>query len=339
MQTFVPYPDFPASAVVLDSARLGKQRVETFQILRALTWPSYGWKQHPATKMWRGFVPALVCYGLAICDEWERRGHADATRTAMLEFTGGRVPVFENLLADGQVPPWFGLDAVHRSHQSALVRKAPEYYRAYFPDVPDDLPYYWPSAAFPRWPLRRGGLDAVPLETALQLLGHEEAWEPQARAVEALLAGRDSQIALPPGGGATTAGILAALCMAGQTLWVSPTPLPGPVEAPEGPAAWEGESKVSVSIARAPDEVAAALMASEAEARPEFRFLRPEQVTPAAAIGAGLVVIEGDAVVPDVGLPRLTLKLVEPDPEASVPKPRVKGKLTPAKAAVSAKGA
>ncbi len=61
MQTFVPYPDFAANAVVLDTRRLGKQRVETFQILRALVWPAYAWKNHPATRMWRGFVPALVC--------------------------------------------------------------------------------------------------------------------------------------------------------------------------------------------------------------------------------------------------------------------------------------
>lgn len=38
MQTFLPYPDLRASCVVLDDERLGKQRVETFQVLRALTW-------------------------------------------------------------------------------------------------------------------------------------------------------------------------------------------------------------------------------------------------------------------------------------------------------------
>ena len=58
MQTFLPYPDLRASCVVLDDRRLGKQRVETFQILRALTWPEYAWKNHPAVRMWRGFLPA-----------------------------------------------------------------------------------------------------------------------------------------------------------------------------------------------------------------------------------------------------------------------------------------
>src|SRR4051794_10899397 len=55
VQTFLPYADFDASAAVLDDRRLGKQRVETMQVLRALVFPSYrGWKNHPATRMWRG---------------------------------------------------------------------------------------------------------------------------------------------------------------------------------------------------------------------------------------------------------------------------------------------
>ena len=69
MQTFLPYADLAASCRVLDDRRLGKQRVETFQVLRALTWPEYGWKNHPVTKMWRGFVPGLVAYGVASCRE------------------------------------------------------------------------------------------------------------------------------------------------------------------------------------------------------------------------------------------------------------------------------
>jgi len=35
MQTFLPYPDFLQSLQSLDNKRLGKQRVETFQILNA----------------------------------------------------------------------------------------------------------------------------------------------------------------------------------------------------------------------------------------------------------------------------------------------------------------
>ena len=48
MQTFLPFPDFQQSAAVLDHVRLGKQRVEALQILRALVIPEYGWQSHPA---------------------------------------------------------------------------------------------------------------------------------------------------------------------------------------------------------------------------------------------------------------------------------------------------
>ena len=47
MQTFLPYPDFSESAAHLDRKRLGKQRAETVQVLRALTVPGYGWRRHP----------------------------------------------------------------------------------------------------------------------------------------------------------------------------------------------------------------------------------------------------------------------------------------------------
>lgn len=36
MATFLLYPDFSRSAAVLDDRRLGKQRVETLQVVRAL---------------------------------------------------------------------------------------------------------------------------------------------------------------------------------------------------------------------------------------------------------------------------------------------------------------
>src|SRR5881409_3524769 len=124
MQTFLPYPRFDASAAVLDDRRLGKQRVETLQILRALVWPSYrGWKNHPATAMWRGFTTALVCYGVAVCTEWERRGHADAVRASLLEFSGGDVATQDELGRAGLMPPWVGAAAMHRSHRAALLRK------------------------------------------------------------------------------------------------------------------------------------------------------------------------------------------------------------------------
>jgi hypothetical protein len=147
VQTFLPYPDFRRSAAVLDTARLGKQRVESLQVLRALELPNYGWATHPAVGMWRGHTPALVVYGSSCVAEWRKRGHADSTLDNIREFAPqARDWDQEELRRRGLLPSWFGDERLHRSHRSALLRKDPGHYRPCFPDVPDDLAYWWPPA-------------------------------------------------------------------------------------------------------------------------------------------------------------------------------------------------
>ncbi|PZG21758.1 MSMEG_6728 family protein [Nonomuraea aridisoli] len=155
MQTFLPYPDFVATAAVLDPLRLGKQRVEALQILRALTVPGYGWRHHPVVKMWTGYEEALVRYGLEMCARWCAMGRPDtcaATMTGELaELLGtDRVRTQAELAADGELPPWLGDEKLHLSHRSALLRKNPAHYRPLFGDAPDDLDYVWPSSDRPR---------------------------------------------------------------------------------------------------------------------------------------------------------------------------------------------
>ncbi|MFR9805900.1 MSMEG_6728 family protein [Pseudonocardia sp. RS010] len=77
VQTFLPYPDFAASARALDDRRLGKQRAEALQILRAQVREGYGWQHHPAVRMWRGHPEGVAAYALAICAEWAGRGKVD----------------------------------------------------------------------------------------------------------------------------------------------------------------------------------------------------------------------------------------------------------------------
>jgi hypothetical protein len=142
VQTFLPFPSFAESAAVLDAPRLGKQRVETFQLLRAQTIPDYGWRHHPAAKMWHGYVPALVSYGLAMTDAWTATGHADTVRPKLLAFA----PEVDGVAQDDlEMPPWLGDEAFHLSHRSNLMRKDPEFYGERFGDIPDDLPYIWPT--------------------------------------------------------------------------------------------------------------------------------------------------------------------------------------------------
>ena len=133
MQTFLPYAGYAASARALDYKRLGKQRVEAYQILNAIQGKSKGWVNHPCTVMWRPYEQSLVRYGIAICNEWRSRGYKDTLLDIFLAQVSPEPPVS---------PAWLSLPKLHLSHQSNLVRKDPIYYTF---NVPNDLPYFWPK--------------------------------------------------------------------------------------------------------------------------------------------------------------------------------------------------
>ena len=134
MQTFLPLPEFEWSAHVLDRQRLGKQRVETLQILRAI-FDGGAWANHPATLMWHGYENALVHYGLCICDEWIRRRYVDNCRDQIKSYWG-RV---ESLL----YPDW--LSVICSSHRAALLAKLPEHYNQFGWIEQPVIEYYWPT--------------------------------------------------------------------------------------------------------------------------------------------------------------------------------------------------
>lgn len=134
MQTFLPYSDFVKSAECLDMRRLGKQRVETWQIYNALT-QGNRWKNHPAVKMWRGYEKALLEYGIAICEEWVKRGYKDSL---LPKFKG------EHKRFGYVFPIWLGKEIFHASHRSNLLRKDPIWYGKFGWLEPNNLPYIWP---------------------------------------------------------------------------------------------------------------------------------------------------------------------------------------------------
>jgi hypothetical protein len=146
MQTFLPIPNFCASAAVLDRQRLGKQRVEAKQILRVLV-DEHGlfgaeakpnWTEHPAVKMWRGHEVCLGLYGVAMCEEWRRRGFQDNTLDQICMLIDVAEP--SSILP----PDWLGREDFHLSHKSRLIMKFPEHYGPLWPDVKPGLPYVWP---------------------------------------------------------------------------------------------------------------------------------------------------------------------------------------------------
>jgi hypothetical protein len=171
MQTFLPYADYAQSAAVLDQKRLGKQRVETLQIMQVLLgerlitsdkfyrkdgriqriprdkakWTrepltSKGWRNHPAVTMWRGHELELLRYQEAICNEWTSRGYKDTC----LEKTRELVAPHLEKLSEGE-PSWLGDDKFHLGHKSNLKRKNEEFYSTVWPKIASDLPYEWPA--------------------------------------------------------------------------------------------------------------------------------------------------------------------------------------------------
>jgi hypothetical protein len=139
---------------VLDPRRLGKQRVEALQILNALTVPGHGWRNHPAVLMWRGYEEALARYGLEVCRVWCERGFADTCAAKLAVALHDRLGIAcirsqAELARAGDLPPWLGDQALHRSHRASLLRKDPAHYRPLFGDERDDLEYVWPVRKHP----------------------------------------------------------------------------------------------------------------------------------------------------------------------------------------------
>lgn len=136
MQTFLPYKDFLKTSKSLDRQRLGKQRVECLQILQCLLEKETRWRNHPAVKMWKGYENCLVIYGIAICQEWINRDYKDNCLN--------KIKAFYNSYKSLEFPEFIGNEEFHRSHQSNLIRKNPEYYQQFFFGIPDNLEYVWP---------------------------------------------------------------------------------------------------------------------------------------------------------------------------------------------------
>lgn len=138
MQIFLPYPDMRKSLQVLDNKRLGKQRVETYQIISAITGrpkldgtPYKGWLNHPCTIMWKDYLPALKMYLNYSIAEWIVRGFNNTMN-------------FEQYIEDQVVlPKWFGDSKFHDSHKSNLLKKDPVFYSQYNWGVSPENPYVW----------------------------------------------------------------------------------------------------------------------------------------------------------------------------------------------------
>ena len=138
MQIFLPYENMYESLMSLDNKRLGKQRVEAYQIISAITQrpkldgtPYKGWLNHPCTVMWREYLSALKVYYNYSIDVWVSRGFKNT-----MEYE----PIHED---EVELPPFIGNEKFHASHRSNLLKKDFDFYSKHgWTDDPSN-PYVW----------------------------------------------------------------------------------------------------------------------------------------------------------------------------------------------------
>ena len=135
MQVFMPYPCLEQSIRCLDPDRLGNQVYrEGLSLLRG------GWSNHPASKLWINYKPALAQYCIYGLRELVKRRSKPPSHLSLLhEFKRyTRHPII--------LPPFIGYTDFHISHQDNLIFKYPEYYAPLFNRrIPRLKPeYIWP---------------------------------------------------------------------------------------------------------------------------------------------------------------------------------------------------
>lgn len=137
MQTFLPLPNFYQSLWTLDPKRLGNQIYLEAKII-----VNGGWPNHPISKMWKGYEWQLCTYcleGLRVLANKHNRNYPH-WEDYFFEL--------QKTFTNKSLPPWIGFKPLHLSHQSNLVRKNPNHYKQFIPNLFSvksliELPYIW----------------------------------------------------------------------------------------------------------------------------------------------------------------------------------------------------
>jgi len=128
MQIFLPFADFIKSLNALDSKRLGKQRLEAFELWMVITGrvTKSGWLRHPLVRMWKGFEVAIREYICKSVEIFGSRKTKDGKRffdnTKMLEY----IDKYDLKVKSNEVialPDFVGKDEFHDSHKAMLYHK------------------------------------------------------------------------------------------------------------------------------------------------------------------------------------------------------------------------
>lgn len=133
MQVFMPYVDPKTSASVLDTKRLGKQRVEIKYMLEVMygMWP---YRKHPIIEMWWDYPKYLEQIYYYCVQEWASRGFKNTMPDKIRYALSDPCTKYEP-------PPW--LRDYTPQYQGLLLYKDFEFYKDKFPGVEpiDKIPY------------------------------------------------------------------------------------------------------------------------------------------------------------------------------------------------------
>ncbi len=139
MQTFLPFSNFSECARVIDNKRLWKQILEANQLYQIIKNKRAGYRNHPATLMWKDYAPVLKYYRNVFVNEWLKRRLTEPPGIEPLDYgTFCNDKVCEN-------PFWFNDERLYSSHRAALLHKNFNYYSKFGWKEKPELKYYWPK--------------------------------------------------------------------------------------------------------------------------------------------------------------------------------------------------
>lgn len=146
VNTFITSSSLQECAENLDYKRLGKQRVEAYQLINVIEAMEQGktlkigWKNHPATKMWVGHLIPLKIYFNHMVREWVKRGYTNTMalydvneeeyKIIPSKFNGKKA-IYKGQFNEKTFPWWFTFEPLVMSHKASLYRKYPEYYEKF----------------------------------------------------------------------------------------------------------------------------------------------------------------------------------------------------------------
>lgn len=140
VNTFILTNSPKECAKLLDYKRLGKQRVEAYQIVNIIIGEQKGFSNHPIAHVWKDHVESLKYYTNCMIDEWINRGY----KNTMVKYD---LPDY----TEDQLPWWYKNKQLQYCNMASLARKDPKFYSGVFtfPSEYEHHGYIWMNKVKP----------------------------------------------------------------------------------------------------------------------------------------------------------------------------------------------